>query len=127
MFKIIGRTLVILLVSGLIAGGIYLIVQHDPAVLGLGNRQAGFEGRLRNNSGSINIGATTLQAFAGTGGQPTRFRGRERDFEGGVSISRGLLGITGNLILFSAITLLVLAFQKVFTLASRKRVAVRAG
>ena len=49
MFKIIGRILVILLVSGLIAGGLYLIVQHNPSALGIGNRQAGFEGSLRRN------------------------------------------------------------------------------
>ena len=127
MLKIIGRILVILLVSGLIAGGIYLIVQYDPAALGLANQRAGFEGQIRNNfTGINNNGTASPLAASGTGGQPTRFRGGERDFEGRISISRGLLGIAGNLILFSAITLLVVAVQRIYSSDWRKR-PVRAG
>jgi hypothetical protein len=49
MLNVIGRIMVILLVSGLIASGIYLIMQHTPSAPEIGDRQAGFESRPRNN------------------------------------------------------------------------------
>ncbi len=127
MLKIIGRIMVILLVSGLIAGAIYLVVQKDPALLGLTNRRAGFESRSRNNFQSTNSGTAAPLAASNHNVQPTRFRDGERGFEGGrISVGRGLLGIAGNLILFSILTLLVIAVQRLSALPRRKR-PVQAG
>jgi hypothetical protein len=126
MLKIIGRILVILLVSGLIAGGIYLIVQHNPSAFGIGEGRAAFEGRLRNNFGRINSGAALSPESISNSNQPTRFRGDDHDFGGGISMGRGLLGVARNLIVFSLIILLVVVIQKGFSRVDRKR-PVRAG
>jgi hypothetical protein len=126
MFKIIGRMIVILLASGLIACGLYLIVQHNPSALGIGKQQAGFEGRLGRNFEQVNTGSTLSQASAGTVSRPARFRDSEHDFGGRLSLGRGLLGILRNLLIFSLITLLVIGIQKLFTQVNRKR-PVRAG
>jgi len=126
MLKIIGQILVILLVSGLIGGAIYLVVQNDPAAFGLANRRDGFESRIPNNLPGTNGGAASPLAASGTSVQPTRFRDGERGFEGRISVSRGLLGIAGNLVLFSIITLLVIAVQRLIPVSRRKR-SVQAG
>ncbi len=120
MFKIIGRILVILLVSGLIAGGLYLVVQRNPSVLGTGDRPTAFEGGLRENFEQINNGSTLPQASTGSSDRPEHFK------DGDLSIGRGFLGITRSLIVFSVITLLVVGIQKLFSLFNRKR-PVRAG
>jgi hypothetical protein len=126
MFKIIGRMIVSLLVSGLIAGGLYLIVQHNPSALGIGERQAGLQGRLSRNFEQANNGSALPQASTGNAIRPARFRDSEHDFGGRLSLGRGLLGILRNLLIFSLITLLVVGFQKLFTQVNRKR-PVRAG
>jgi hypothetical protein len=126
MFKIIGRILIILLVSDLIAGGFFLIVQHNPSALGIGGRQAGFEGRLRRNFEQVNNGSVLSQASNGSATRPARFRDGDRDFGGRVSIGHGLLGVTRNLLVFGSITLLVVSLQKLITRVTRKRPA-RAG
>lgn len=126
MFKIIGRILVILLVSGLIAGGLYLIVQRNPSALGTGDRQAGFEGGLRRNFEQRNNGSALPLTSTGNNSRSARFREGDHDFEGGLSMGRGFLGITRNLIVFSIIILLVVGLQKLFSRASRRR-TVRAG
>jgi hypothetical protein len=123
MLKTIGRILVILLVSGLIAGGLYLIVQNNPSALGTGDGQAGFEGRLRRNFKQNNPGSALSQPSTESNTHPTRFRAVDHDFEGGVSVGRGLLGITRSLIVFSLITLLIIGFQKAFSWIKRKRPA----
>jgi hypothetical protein len=126
MFKILGRILVILLISGLIAGGVYLAVQHNPAAFGNADRRAGFESRLNNNFTQVSRGSTLSQLATGTSGRPARFRSRDGDFEGGLSVGRGLLGVIRNLVVFSLITLLVITIQKAFSRISRKQ-PVRAG
>ncbi len=120
MLKTVGRIFIILLVSVLIAFGVYTIVQRNPTALRPGNQRGNFDARIRNNGSPIN------QLSPGAGSQPVRFQGRERGFEGGVSIGRGLAGIAGNLILFSIITLIVIGIQKVSTLMGRKQ-TIRAG
>ena len=126
MFKIIGRILVILLVSGLIAGGLYLIVGHNPSALDVGDRPAGFEGGLRRNFEQINKSSTLPQTPTGSSGRRAHFEGEEHDFDGGLSMGRGFLGITRSLIVFSVITLLVVGIQKVVSHVNR-RLPVRVG
>ena len=121
MLKIFGRILVILLLSGLIAGGLYLIVQHNPSALGIGDRPAGFEGRLHRNFDKTNNGAALPQTFTQDTSRPAHFRAGDGDFEGGASLGHGLLGITRSLIVFSVITLLVVCIQKAFALVNRRR------
>ena len=123
MLRIIGRILVILLVSSLIAGGIYLIVQQNHSALGIGDGQPGFEGRLRNNFEWIDNGSELPQESIASNARLSHFRGGDHDLEGGVSIGRGLMGITRNLIVFSLITLLVVAIQKLFSWLNWKRPA----
>ena len=88
MFKIFGRILVILFVSGLIAGGIYLIVQHNPSALGIGDRQAGFEGRLRNNLEQVESESQLSQESTTSNTRLAHFRGghSKHDFDGEISI-----------------------------------------
>jgi hypothetical protein len=121
MFKIIGRIIVIVLVSSLIAGGLYLIVQRNPSALGIGDRQAGFEGRLDRNFEHLNNGSPLSQPSSRSATQPKHFRDGDRDFGGGTSLGRGLLGIIRNLLVFSVITLLVVGIQKLFSRLNRKR------
>lgn len=123
MLRFIGRILVILLVSGLIVGGIYLIVQQNPSALGIGDGQPGFEGHLRNNLERIDNGSELPQESIASNARPSHFPGGDHDLEGGASIGRGLMGITRNLIVFSLITLLVVAIQKLFSWLNRKRLA----
>jgi hypothetical protein len=128
MLKIFGRILIILFISGLIAGGIYLIVQHDPTALGTGDRQAGFEGRLGNHSEQSESESQLLPKSDTWSTRPAHFRDGEQghDFDGEISVGRGLAGITRNLIVFSLITLLVAGLQQLFSRINRKR-PVRAG
>jgi hypothetical protein len=96
MLKSLMRFLLILLIAIALGAGFYYLVQ--PA--GQASLQSGI-GNLRNISGDF---------------------GGERGFgEGGFSLTGGLFGITGNLILIALVTLIVHSTQKIF---SRKPEAI---
>jgi|GEM_PF-2540345 len=109
MLKIIGRITVILCVCGLIAGGIYLLVQHNSSALGTGNAAIGRDEETQGLHGLQN------------GAPPVRSHDGEHGLDGDVSPERGFLGIVRNLIVFSVITLLVAAIQKLASQPGKKR------
>lgn len=99
MFRTIGRITMILLVTAIVAGGIYVLVQNS----GL------------NNSGSNPERQIGTQNTDG-GTRPEQFR--ENDRNRGASLGRGLGGVLGHIIEIGAITGIVLLVQK--TLSQRK-------
>ena len=90
MFKMIFRFLVISLIAIALGFGIYYLIQ--PA--GVASFRSGI-----NNFGGLS------RDFGGEGG----FR------EGGFNLTRGLFGVTGNLILVAIITMIVVSIQKMFS------------
>lgn len=95
MIQTIGKILVILLVTALIAGGLYALVQGTGANAAAGGAQ--FE--RQNPSGS----AGRLEGF------------REHDGGGEASMSRGMGGLLVTLLQIGAITFVVLQIQKALT------------
>jgi hypothetical protein len=118
MLKFIGRFLVILAVSVLIAGGMYALVQQDPSALGLSNQVRGPEGQLSQNRQfqGLPAGGDSTNSGVIQSGQGTGFREREHDFEGRGGSGMGFLGILKNLAVFALITLAVVGLQKLISL-----------
>jgi hypothetical protein len=86
MLKTIGKIIVILLVTAILAGGMYFLVQ---------------------NSATLSRPEGERPALDSTTARPERFR----EHDGGhneASLGRGLVGVAGTLLKFSAITAVVL-------------------
>jgi hypothetical protein len=119
MLKTIARITVILVVIGLLAGGIYLIVQHNPSQSGLAGPQT---------ASSENLGKN----FGGFGDGTTGFRERQHEFDRGadfghgMDFGRGMLGIVRTLLVFSVIIFMVVLIQKALGFV-KSRLATRTG
>ena len=97
MIKTIGRILVILLVTALVAGGLYALVQGSSA-----------------NSASASVGRQFDNRTL-TAANPGRQGEREHGFGGGASVGRGLGGLLVTLLQIGAITFIVLQVQKLLS------------
>lgn len=105
MLKILLRTLVILLVTLLVAGGLYLLVENGNASSAAFGPEPQFDNRT-----------TTGERQS----PPDGFSGRgEHGGEGEFSLGRGLGGMFGTLLKMGVITLLVLLAQKLLTKTPR--------
>ena len=119
MMKTIARIMVILVVIGMLTGGIYLVVQHNPSQSGLTGPQLASGDNLGRNFGGFNDRATG-------------FRERQHDFDRGADFGRGtdfgrgLLGIVRTLLVFSVIILIVVLIQKALGFV-KGRLAARTG
>ncbi len=120
MLKIILRTLIILLVAGLVAGGIYLFVQNGEAsLLGAG------AGRAIGRGFPAGQAPGTLAGAIFTAGQ--RLDGFERGPEGQMGFSlAGLAGVVMQAGKVAVITALVVAGQSLGRLFRHHRHAVSA-
>jgi hypothetical protein len=117
MLKFITRFLIFLLLSCLIAAGLYGLVQRSPASALVGADRRGFA-----ESGFS--GSAPPNSAAGQNLPQRGFRGHDH-FDGGASLDRGALGILRNLGLIALITLLVVGLQKLAALLpARRRVRV---
>jgi hypothetical protein len=117
MLKTIGKVLAILLVAGLLAAGIYALVQNSSLASagGFPGREFG-ENRVRpenlNQGASPNTpGSPTDGSFAS---RPERgFRGEHE--HGEFSLGRGLAGMFGQIIKIAVITGIILLAQKLLS------------
>ena len=100
MFKTIFRFLVVTVIAVALGIGVYTLVQPSGAET------------LR--SGINNFGGLSRD-FGGEGG----FR------EGGFNLTRGLFGVTGNLMLVAIITVIVVSIQKLFSRKSVPAITTR--
>jgi hypothetical protein len=119
MIKIVLRLLVILLVVGIVAGGIYLVVQNGGAsALGAGVPGAGFE----RGSGLPGGGAITQGQLPPRGNGD--FGRGGHGLEGGMAgfSLAGLPGVMLQVGKIAGITALVVAVQAVLRLFKRRRV-----
>ena len=115
MLKTIGKVLVILLVAGLLAGGLYVLVQNSSLASG-----GGFSGR---EFGENRVRPENLAEGASVPGAPTdgRFANRpERGFRSErehdeFSLGRGLAGMFGQVIKIAVVTGMILLAQKLFS------------
>jgi len=108
MFKITGRIVLILIAAGLVAGGLYLLVNGaagQPGLLSSLDRRGRFGGGLRSTANrpaapgaflAQGVSNLTLRSDFGAGG----FRER-------ISLGRGLAGLVSDLIIVTLITALV--------------------
>ena len=119
MLKIIARIMVILLVIGMLAGGIYLVVQHNPSQSRLTGPQLASGHNLGRNFGGFNDGATGFR-------ERQHDFNRGADFGRGTDFGRGILGMVRTLLVFSIITLIVVLIQKAFGFV-KGRLAARTG
>lgn len=108
MFKIIGRILIILLVTAIVAGGIYLLVQNGSSNSTAFTPNNQFGGRTfdRNPSGNL--------------APPAGFR--ERGHDGEFSIGHGIGGLFGTLLKIGVIVALVLLVQNGLASLKSRRV-----
>jgi len=122
MLKFIGRFLVILALSIMLAFGIYWIVQRNPSALGLRNFPGGFEQRRFNNPNpqGLNTGANASQTGIQPGFEGRGFGDGGRDFNGRSAPGFGVIGILRNLGVIGLITLAVAGLQKMRAFAFRK-------
>ncbi len=97
MIKVTIRIIVILLVAAIVSAGLYALVQNGAS-----------SARFRPERQFNPSGANNAQV------RPEGFRGEGRDFGGSASIGRGLAGIIVTLLQISAITFIVVQFQKAF-------------
>jgi hypothetical protein len=112
--RIIGRTLLILLISGAAAGGIYFIVHGS-----VGEATAEYGWRDFDNAGSGSRRASS-GAFRErspdyyTENRPGRddFAGHGHDSEGRFSLGRGIAGILRSLAVISVITVVVVRLRR---------------
>jgi len=101
MIRTAGKILVILLVTALVAAGIYALVQAGSANSAAQGRQ--FDGR---NTGGL--------------ARPEGFRDGDRGREGGATAGRGLGGLLVTLLQIGAITFIVVQVQKLLTKPSQR-------
>jgi hypothetical protein len=106
MFKTIGRILIILLVTALVAGGLYALVQSSGA----------------NSSATAPEPRFSNQPTGQRQSPPEGFRERGGDHggESEFSLGRGLAGMLGTFLKMSVVTLLVLLVQKMLTKSPRQ-------
>ena len=120
MMKIILRTLIILLVTGLVAGGIYLLVEKTGVVLG------GSERLFDERSGDFAQGhrfseGTRPERPEGLAFEKGEFERRDGDHEGENGFSwMGLGGVVMQAGKIALITAVVVAFQALFRLFKRR-------
>lgn len=101
MLKTLGRILMIILVTGVLAGGIYLLVERTSLNSSAFSPEARFEGQA-------------------TGARPAPPEGFDREHgEGEFSLTRGLGEVVVTLVKFGVVTMLVLALQKLLSKTSR--------
>ena len=96
--KTIFRTFIILLITGALGWGTYLLIQSSPqtsAAGGFGGERPGFSEGTRPT-------------------QPEGFRGEAGEFEGreGFGAIGGIISIVGHILLFAAVTFLFAVFGK---------------
>lgn len=103
MLKILGRIVVILLVTGLLTGGLYLLVEQT----GLGSSDLASETHFEGERPARPEGLEGEHAERGGHG--------ESEF----SLSRGLGEVAVTLVKFGVVTMLVLALQKLLSKAPR--------
>jgi hypothetical protein len=102
--KTLLRIIVILLVAGIVAGGIYALGQN-PSLLSSGDGERGQPPAMTDMDGQT-------------------FQPGERSNEGGehgASLSRGLAGVAGTLVKLTVIIIVVLLLQKGFKLPGNRK------
>lgn len=102
MFKIIGRILVILLVTALVAGGLYALVQSG------------------SSTSTAFASARQFQSSGANGTLVPREQFGERGGEGRFSLGRGLAGTLVTLLEIGVIALIVIQVQKVLAKPPRQ-------
>lgn len=125
MLKTIGRIVVILLVIGLVAGGLYWIGQNHPAILGLGDNSLGFmedgtrperEAREMFDRDDDGLRNDLPLDFPGNGM-------RQHEGIGRLDSGRAWASILRNILIIAVITLLVVGIQKLYSWLFRRRKA----
>ncbi len=141
MLRIVGRTLLVLWIAGLVSGGLYLLAQTDTGRAWLG----GTPNRMENNRG-FNSGLERAQLEPttrpsenlgrGRGEQANRMPGnlpprdanvmppggmRERGGHEQISWTRGIAGVTRNLGVMAGLTLGVVALQQTYGWVMRRK------
>jgi hypothetical protein len=114
MFKVIAKTLIILLVIAALGTGMYFLVQNSSSGTAVSGRDFGnrtFDGQLPTSQSS---GQTFVRDGFGDGGHEGR---------NDLSVGQGLTGILGNLIEIALITLAVVAVRPVLKPARLSRPA----
>ena len=121
VLKTTGRILIILLAMSLVAGGLYWIGQNRPSLLGLSDSRPGFEEGTLPGRGSREL-------FDGEDARNNqmpldfeRFEMRHHAGEGGLDSGRAWSGILRNILIITAITLLVLGIQRLYAWIFRRR------
>mgnify|MGYP001039402337 CR=1 FL=1 len=122
VLKTTSRILIILLAVGLVAGGLYWIGQNRPSLLGLSDSPS----RLLEEVTRTGRGARELfgDADARDNQLPLDFEWFEMSHhgvEGGLDASRTWVGILRNMLIITAITLLVVGIHKLYAWIFRRR------
>jgi hypothetical protein len=107
MLKTISRIFVIMLVTTIVAGSLYVLVQNNSPSSAFSGREAG--GRTFIGQGTtITANGQNLQIAS-----QSRFRG-DRGFDGwfSFSLNRGLFGAIGNVIEIAMITAIIVLMRK---------------
>jgi hypothetical protein len=109
MLKLLGKILVIVVVTALFTAGIYYLVQNTTSVVtgGFGDREFESENGSRPSNPNLIPASGSQQPQ----GRPQRDGFREGR-EGGFSFLRGLAGLIGHGLQIAVVTLLVLFIRR---------------
>jgi hypothetical protein len=122
MLRTIGRIMVILLVIGLVAGGLYWLGQTNPSILSLGDSLPGLmEEGTRPDRGSRELFERGDATESGLSLDFQQDGMRLHNGEGRLDSGRAWTSILRNILIIAIITLLVTGIQKLFSWISRRR------
>ncbi len=124
MIKVLYRTLIILLVAGLIAGGRYALVNSGAVASLLPAGGRGFDRQGQAAFQLPSIGQSTVgQGTFSTSFQPRGDFGGDGDFHGGIGVQAALMDMAKNTSIVAVFTLVIVLAQRAFSLMFRRRTA----